>query len=132
MTERLPPTLEDFDSMARAAWAALPAAFREMAGDVLIRVEDWASDEVLGEMEIDDPYELTGLYTGIDLTQRSIMDPAPSAPMVFLYRRAILDEWIAHGDVPLAHLVAHVLVHEVGHHFGLSDAQMDALLEEAD
>ncbi len=132
MTERLPPTLEDFDAMARAAWAALPAAFREMAGDVLIRVEDWASDEVLGEMEIDDPYELTGLYTGIDLTQRSIMDPAPSAPMVFLYRRAILDEWIAHGDVPLAHLVAHVLVHEVGHHFGLSDAQMDALLEEAD
>lgn len=132
MTERLPPTLEDFDAMARAAWAALPAAFREMAGDVLIRVEDWASDEVLGEMEIDDPYELTGLYTGVDLTQRSIMDPAPSAPMVFLYRRAILDEWIAHGDVPLAHLVAHVLVHEVGHHFGLSDAQMDALLEEAD
>lgn len=132
MTERLPPTLEDFDSMARAAWAALPAAFREMAGDVLIRVEDWASDEVLGEMEIDDPYELTGLYTGVDLTQRSIMDPAPSAPMVFLYRRAILDEWIAHGDVPLAHLVAHVLVHEVGHHFGLSDAQMDALLDEAD
>lgn len=118
--------------MARAAWAALPAAFREMAGDVLIRVEDWASDEVLDEMEIEDPYELTGLYTGVDLTQQSIMDPAPSAPMVFLYRRAILDEWIAHGDVPLAHLVAHILVHEVGHHFGLSDEQMDALLEEAD
>jgi predicted Zn-dependent protease with MMP-like domain len=128
----LPPSLEDFDRLARATWAALPDAFRTMAGDVLIRVEDWAEESVLAEMEIEDPYELTGLYTGVDLTQQSIMDPAPSTPMVFLYRRAILDEWIAHGDVPLDHLVAHVLVHEVGHHFGLSDEQMDAILEEAD
>lgn len=118
--------------MAREAWAALPATFRAMAGDVLIRIEDWPQDEVLDDLEIEDAYELTGLYVGVDLTQRSIMDPAPSAPMVFLYRRAILDEWIAHGDVPLDRLVAHVLVHEVGHHFGLSDAQMDALLEAAD
>ena len=128
----LPPSLEDFDALARDAWASLPAAFRTLAGDVLIRVEDWAEESVLDEMEIEDPYELTGLYVGIDPTQRSIADPAPQAAMVFLYRRAILDEWIAHGDVPLAHLVAHVLVHEVGHHFGLSDEQMDALLEEAD
>lgn len=128
----LPPSLEDFDRLARAAWAALPEGFRALAGDVLIRVEDWAEESVLEEMEIEDPYELTGLYTGVDLTQQSIMDPAPSAPMVFLYRRAILDEWIAHGDVPLDHLVAHVLVHEVGHHFGLSDDQMDAILDEAD
>jgi len=131
MTE-LPPSLDDFDRLARIAWASLPAGFREMAGDVLIRVEDWASEELLDEMEIEDPYELTGLYSGVDLTQQSIMDPAPQAAMVFLYRRAILDEWIAHGDVPLTHLVAHVLVHEVGHHFGLSDEAMDALLEEAD
>lgn len=128
----LPPSLEDFDRLARAAWAALPEGFRALAGDVLIRVEDWAEESVLEDMEIEDPYELTGLYTGVDLTQQSIMDPAPSAPMVFLYRRAILDEWIAHGDVPLDHLVAHVLVHEVGHHFGLSDDQMDAILDEAD
>lgn len=118
--------------MAREAWAALPAGFRDMAGDVLIRVDDWASEEILDEMEIEDPYELTGLYMGVDLTQRSIADPAPQAPMVFLYRRAILDEWISHGNVPLDHLVAHVLVHEVGHHFGLSDEAMDALLDEAD
>ena len=131
MTE-LPPSLDDFDRLARIAWASLPAGFREMAGDVLIRVEDWASEELLDEMEIEDPYELTGLYSGVDLTQQLIMDPAPQAAMVFLYRRAILDEWIAHGDVPLTHLVAHVLVHEVGHHFGLSDEAMDALLEEAD
>jgi predicted Zn-dependent protease with MMP-like domain len=128
----LPPSLEDFDRLARAAWASLPAAFRALAGDVLIRVEEWASEEVLDEMEIVDPYELTGLYVGVDLTQQSIADPAPQAAMVLLYRRAILDEWIAHGDVPLDHLVAHVLVHEIGHHFGLSDEAMDALLEEAD
>jgi predicted Zn-dependent protease with MMP-like domain len=128
----LPPTLDDFDRLAREAWAALPAGFRAMAGDVLIRVEDWASEEILDEMGIEDPYELTGLYSGVDLTRQSITDPAPQAPVVLLFRRAILDEWIAHGDVPLSDLVAHVLVHEVGHHFGLSDEAMDALLEEAD
>jgi predicted Zn-dependent protease with MMP-like domain len=128
----LPPSLEDFDRLARAAWAALPEGFRALTGDVQIRVQDWASEDVLNEMEIEDPYELTGLYVGVDLTQQSIADPAPQAAMVFLYRRAILDEWIAHGDVPLDHLVAHVLVHEIGHHFGFSDEAMDALLDDAD
>ena len=98
--------------------------------DVLIRVQDFADDEVLADLDIENPFELTGLYSGIDLTQRSIMDPAPSQPMVFLYRRPILDEWIERGDVELAELVAHVLVHEVGHHFGLSDDHMDRLLED--
>jgi predicted Zn-dependent protease with MMP-like domain len=128
----LPPSLEDFDRLARAAWAALPEGFRTLTGDVQIRVQDWASEDVLNEMEIEDPYELTGLYVGVDLTQQSIADPAPQAAMVFLYRRAILDEWIAHGDVPLDHLVAHILVHEIGHHFGFSDEAMDALLDDAD
>jgi predicted Zn-dependent protease with MMP-like domain len=128
----LPPSLEDFDRLARAAWAALPEEFRALTGDVQIRVQDWASEDVLNEMEIEDPYELTGLYVGVDLTQQSIADPAPQAAMVFLYRRAILDEWIAHGDVPLDHLVAHILVHEIGHHFGFSDEAMDALLDDAD
>jgi predicted Zn-dependent protease with MMP-like domain len=128
----LPPSLEDFDRLARAAWAALPEGFRALTGDVQIRVQDWASEDVLNEMEIEDPYELTGLYVGVDLTQQSIADPAPQAAMVFLYRRAILDEWIAHGDVPLDHLVAHILVHEIGHHFGFSDEAMDALLDDAD
>ncbi|MBX3431122.1 MAG: metallopeptidase family protein [Hyphomonadaceae bacterium] len=118
--------------MAREAWAALPSSFRDLAGDVLIRVEDFADEEVLADVGIDDPFELTGLYSGVDLTQRSIMDPAPSQPMVFLYRRPILDEWIERGDVDLLELVAHVLVHEVGHHFGLSDDHMDQLLESAD
>jgi len=125
-----PPSLDDLDRMARAAWAELPGHFRELAGDVLIRVEDFADEGVLADLGVEDPFELTGLYSGVDLTQRSIMDPAPAQPMVFLYRRPILDEWIERGDVDLDELVAHVLVHEVGHHFGLSDDHMDALLED--
>jgi predicted Zn-dependent protease with MMP-like domain len=125
-----PPSLDHLSRLAQAAWAELPAPFRRLAGDVLIRIEDFADEDILAEMGIDDPFELTGLYQGVDLTQASLMDPAPAQPIVFLYRRAILDEWIERGDVSLADLVAHVLVHEIGHHFGLSDEQMDALLEE--
>lgn len=128
----LPPSLDDLDRLARQAWAAMPDAFRTMAGDVIFRIEDFADDAVLADLGIEDPFELTGLYHGVDLTQRSIMDPAPQTPIVLLYRRAILDEWISHGDVSLEDLVAHVLVHEVGHHFGLSDEAMDALLEQAE
>jgi len=132
MTDRVPPSLDDIERIAREAWAVLPPEFRALAGDVLIRIEDFADDETLADLGMEDPFELTGLYVGVDLTRRSISDPAPTQPMVFLYRRAILDEWIAHGDVPLKDLVAHVLVHEVGHHFGFSDEQMDTLLDEAD
>ncbi len=130
--DQIAPSLEDFDRLAQRAWAAMPASFRALAGDILIRVEDFADEEVLNDLGIEDPFELSGLYQGVDLTQRSIMDPAPQAPMVFLYRRAILDEWIERGDVTLAELVSHVLVHEIGHHFGLSDEQMDAILDAAD
>lgn len=126
----LPPSLDDIETLARAAWAALPPAFRAMAGDIVFRIEDFADDETLDAMGIDNPFELTGLYAGVDLTRQSISDPTPSIPMVFLYRRAILDEWIERGDVALADLVAHVLVHEIGHHFGLDDDQIDALLED--
>ncbi|MBL8531771.1 MAG: metallopeptidase family protein [Hyphomonadaceae bacterium] len=128
----LPPTLDDLDRMAREAWEALPRPFRDMAGDVIFRIEDFADEQILADMGLEDPFELTGLYHGVDLTRRSITQPAPETPMVFLYRRAILDEWIDRGDVALADLVAHVLVHEIGHHFGLSDEAMDTLLDEAD
>jgi predicted Zn-dependent protease with MMP-like domain len=127
----LPPSLDDFEAMARAAWLALPAPFRQMAEDVVFRIEDFAEEQVLADFEMESPFELTGLYVGVDLTQASIMDPTPHTPMVFLYRRAILDEWIEHGDVPLEELVSHVLVHEVAHHFGLSDDQIDAILDRA-
>lgn len=123
------PSLDDLERLARAAWAELPGEFRRLAGDIVFRIEEIASDEVLAEMGIEDPFELSGLYQGVDLTRQSINDPAPPRPMVFLYRRALLDEWIERGDVSLADLVAHVLIHEIGHHFGLSDEHMDALLE---
>lgn len=125
----LPPSLDDIEAMARSAWDEMPAAFRVLAGEVIFRIEDFADDGVLNEMGIEDPFELSGLYQGVDLTQASIMDPTPAQPMVFLYRRAILDEWIERGDVSLVDLVAHILIHEIGHHFGLSDEAMDALLQ---
>jgi predicted Zn-dependent protease with MMP-like domain len=126
------PSLDDLARLAQRAWEAMPETFRAMAGDVLIRIEDFADETVLADLGIEDPFELTGLYHGVDLTQRSIMDPSPAQPMVFLYRRAILDEWIDRDDVTLEELVSHVLVHEIGHHFGLSDEAIDVILEQAD
>ena len=132
MNPLLPPSLDDLERMAQRAWAALPAEFRALAGDVIFRIEDYADERTLADVGLEDPLELTGLYSGPDRTERSIMDPSPSAPMVMLYRQAILFEWVSHGDVPLDELVEHVLVHEIGHHFGLSDDDMDALSEQAD
>lgn len=126
------PSLDDFTAIAQAAWASLPSVFTALAGDVLFRIEDFAEEEVLEALGIEDPFELTGLYSGTDLTQRSVSDPAQATPMVFLYRRPILDEWAERGDVTLSDLVAHVLVHEIGHHFGLTDEHMDAILARED
>jgi predicted Zn-dependent protease with MMP-like domain len=123
----LAPSLDDFAVLAEAAFAALPAAFRKLAGEVLFRVEDFASEEVLEALGIEDPFDLTGLYHGVDVGRRSVLDPAPQPSMVFLYRRPILDEWAERGDVTLEALVEHVLIHEIGHHFGLSDGQIEAI-----
>jgi len=121
------PSLDDVAAIAEAAFRALPAVFRSQVGEVVFRIDDFASDEVLDELGIADPFELTGLYQGLDLGRRSVLDPAPQPSMIFLYRRPILDEWAAHGEITLEELVTHVLVHEIGHHFGLSDAQIEAI-----
>ncbi|WP_374573769.1 metallopeptidase family protein [Phenylobacterium sp.] len=121
------PSLDDLAALAEAAFAALPETFRLQAGEVVFRVDDFAADEVLDALELDDPFELTGLYHGVDLQHRSVLDPMPHPSMVFLYRRPILDEWAARGDVTLAELVTHVLIHEIGHHFGLSDDDIHAI-----
>ena len=121
------PSLDEFAVLAEAAWSRLPERFRRMAGDVVFRVQDFADEETLDALGLEDPFELTGLYQGVDLARRSVLDPAPAASMVSLYRRPILDEWAEHGEVALGELVAHVLVHEIGHHFGLSDAQIHAI-----
>jgi predicted Zn-dependent protease with MMP-like domain len=125
-----PPSLDDFEAIARAAFADMPGQFRRMAGDVVIRIQDFGDEETLAELEIEDPFELTGLYHGVDLSSQSVMDATQPIPMVFLYRRPILDEWADRGDVTLFELIQHVLVHEIGHHFGMSDEEMDDILEQ--
>jgi predicted Zn-dependent protease with MMP-like domain len=125
--EAAAPSLDDFVALAEATFAALPQKFRRLAGEVVIRVDDFASDDVLDDLGIEDPFELTGLYQGVDLSRRSVLDPSPEPSRVFLYRRPILDEWAERGDVALGELVAHVLTHEIGHHFGLSDDAIDAI-----
>ena len=117
------PTLADIEALAAAAWERLPREFRDKATDVLIRVEDFATDEVLDSLGIENPFDLLGLYQGVSLNQKSVMDLPRQPDMVFLYRRAILEEW-AEGEETLGRLVAHILVHEIGHHFGFSDDDM--------
>lgn len=121
------PGLDEIERMALDAVEALPEAFRGPARQVLLRVEDLADDALLAEMGMDDPFALTGLYEGIPLTHKSVMDPGPGPDVIRLFRRAILDEWIARGDVALADLVAHVMVHELAHHFGWSDDDIAAI-----
>lgn len=122
-----PPRIADIERMARNAWQRLPADFaRHLTGIVLV-VEDFADEELLAAMEIDDPFDLTGVYEGLPLTERSIDHTGQLPDRIRLFRRPILDEWAARGDETLEHLVAHVLIHEIGHHFGLSDEAMHAL-----
>jgi predicted Zn-dependent protease with MMP-like domain len=121
------PSLDDVAALAAAAFQALPEGFRKLAGDVVFRVDDFASDEVLEELGIEDPFGLTGLYQGVHIGHRSDFGPAAQPSMIFLYRRPILDEWAEHGEVTLEELVTHVLVHEIGHHFGLSDGDIDTI-----
>jgi predicted Zn-dependent protease with MMP-like domain len=126
------PSLDEIDALARAALARLPARFAEHLGDVVLRVEDFADDETLEALGIDDPFALTGLYEGLPVGDKRSDVSGALPDRIRLFRAAILDEWIERGDETLEHLVAHVLIHEVGHHFGLSDEAMHALEEEAD
>jgi predicted Zn-dependent protease with MMP-like domain len=120
---RAAPTLTEFEDLAAAAWQRLPAEFRAMCGNVLIRIEDFPTEEVLGELGLETPFDLLGLYHGVSLDKKSVSDLPRGPDMVFLYRRPLLDYW-AGGEETLGELVTHVLVHEIGHHFGLSDADM--------
>jgi predicted Zn-dependent protease with MMP-like domain len=120
------PDLAAFEEMAQAAWARLPEAFRAPAGDLLIRIEDFATDEVLDALGIDDSFDLLGLYQGVSLDKKSTLDVPQQPDMVFLYRRPLLDEWADSGET-LGDIITHVLVHEVGHHFGFSDDDMERL-----
>jgi predicted Zn-dependent protease with MMP-like domain len=127
LTHAAAPSLDEIAALADAAFTELPAAIREAAGDVVVHVQEFAADETLAELGVEDPFELTGLYLGVNRMGRSVLDPAPEASRVFLFRRPILDEWAERGDVGLGELVTHVLIHEIGHHIGLSDADIEAI-----
>ena len=124
------PTVAEFEAMAQTAYRRLPERFRALTGDLLIRIEDFPTDEVLDSLDIASPFDLLGLYSGIDLARKSVMDVGGLPDMVFLYRRPILDYWAEHEET-LGAIITHVLVHEIGHHFGLSDADMERIEAEA-
>jgi predicted Zn-dependent protease with MMP-like domain len=120
------PSLDDFAELARQALAELPEPFKGLAADVAMRVADFPEEALLEALGIEDPFDLTGVYHGADLARRSVLDPVVLPSEILLFRRPILDEWAEHGDIALGELIAHVLVHELGHHFGLSDADIHA------
>lgn len=131
-TDQAAPSLDDFARLAREAFDALPEPFRSLSGEVVLRIDDFADDETLAALGMADPFELTGLYHGVDVGRRDSLGPAAEPSRVFLYRRPILDEWCERGDVGLSEIISHVLIHEIGHHFGLDDDDIDAIEASAD
>ena len=123
-----PPSADEIEAVARHVLDSLPEPFAASLGDVVLLVEDFADEATLKDMGIEDPFELSGIYEGVPLTERSVSQSGTLPDTVRLFRRPILDEW-ADGEDTLEHLVAHVLIHEVGHHFGFSDDDMHALEE---
>jgi predicted Zn-dependent protease with MMP-like domain len=121
-----PPSLDEIAEIAHRVFAALPATFTARCQGVAIRVLDFPEGETLAEMGIDSPFDLAGLYRGAPLTQKGAGDFAQVLDMVFLYRRPLLDWW-AEEDMAFEDLIRHVLVHEIGHHFGLSDDDMERI-----
>ena len=124
------PTIDDIATIAEHALGEIPAAFRRHLGNVEIRVEDFPDSETETDMELESPFDLLGLYRGVSLDRKSVSDPAPEADLVFLYRRPLLDYWCETGE-DLRGLIRHVLIHEIGHHFGFSDEDMDRIEESA-
>jgi predicted Zn-dependent protease with MMP-like domain len=121
------PSLDDIEAIARDAFAALPETFRQLAGDVQIRVTDFAEEEVLRDMGIESDFDILGLFQGVGLAHHGAIEQTGEMPnMVWLYRRPIIDYWAEHEET-LGAVVSHVLVHEIGHHFGLSDDDMEAI-----
>ncbi|WP_245895198.1 metallopeptidase family protein [Pontivivens insulae] len=110
--------------MALNAFQSLPDEIRTLCADLRIIIEDFADDALLDELGIENPFELTGLYSGVALTEKSFSDPSIEPDTVYLFRRPILEEWIERETVDLSELVAHVLVHEIAHHFGWSDERI--------
>ena len=125
------PGLDDIEQLARAALATIPEELRRQVEDVPIRVEEFPDAETERDMELETPFDLLGLYRGVSLDRRGVFDVRQEPDMIFLYRRPILDYWCETGEA-LADIVRHLLIHEIGHHFGLSDADMEAIEQQTD
>ncbi|MCB1539939.1 MAG: metallopeptidase family protein [Rhodoblastus sp.] len=131
-SRKVSPTLAEFEDMAQAAFDALPETFRRLCEGVVVRVDDWPDDDTLDEMNCESDYDLLGLFRGRGLAHGEALAHTGQQPnMVWLYRRPILDYWAENED-SLGAVVRHVLIHEIGHHFGLSDEDMERIEREAD
>ena len=126
-----PPSLDDFVAMAETGFARIPARLRAMVEGVAIRVEEFPDSDTMREMALETPFDLLGLYVGTPFGEKSVTESAQHPDIIFLYRRPILDYWCETGE-DLSHVVRHVLIHEIGHHFGFSDEDMEALERQVD
>jgi predicted Zn-dependent protease with MMP-like domain len=126
LSERTPPTIADLEALANSALGAIPRQLKKYLGEVVIRVEEFPDEETEESMGLDSPFDILGLYRGVALPHKSVSDPQPNLDMIFLYRRPILDYWCETGE-DLECLVRHVLIHEIGHHFGFSDEDMERI-----
>ncbi len=124
--EVIPPSLADIDTLAREALGVLPEELREFTEGVVVLVQEFPDDAVMAEMELESPFDILGLYSGVSLAEKRVEQSGGMPDMVFLYRRPILDYWCETGE-DLKHVVRHVLIHEIGHHFGFSDEEMETL-----
>jgi predicted Zn-dependent protease with MMP-like domain len=131
MTEQTPPTAADIEALATHALGSIPRRLSKHLGDVLIRVEEFPDEETEEAMGLESPFDILGLYRGVALPHKSVSDPRPNVDMIFLYRRPILDFWCESGE-DLTRLVRHVLIHEIGHHFGFSDEDMERIEASSD
>jgi len=125
--DSIAPSLAYLEQLAHETISTLPIAFRAPAMLVRLIVEDFAEDEVLEALDLTDAYELSGLYEGVPLTEKSVMDQPTTPDTIWLFRRPILDEWAERGNVSIDEMVTHVLIHELAHHFGWSDADIAAI-----
>jgi predicted Zn-dependent protease with MMP-like domain len=125
------PSLDDFELLARDAFASLPGEFRALVDGIMFVVQDFPDKDVVKDMELESEFEILGLFQGLDLAARESNIGVPDPTMILLYRRPILDYWAEHHE-KLGDIVRHVLVHEIGHHFGLTDDEMEGIEEAAD
>ena len=130
-THTVPPSTPDLERMAEDALETIPRELLAPIGNLAIQVEDFPDEETEREMELESPFDLLGLYRGVDMTRQSVLDLRNGPDMIFLYRRPILDYWCETGEDLFA-IVRHVLIHEIGHHFGLSDDDMERIEASAD